>query len=197
METLFRSAVPQRDKFLARLFGLFSEEIVRHWASDPNAPYEDLGRPTLRWPDDTKFHTLDFTFRHRADGRVFVAEMKAELEWEGYRYLRLVDAAQIEHHERSAAFQKLIATARNSEAVSVRVGGKPVAVSGAILVWGATAAAGIEGAKEVYGFGDVLSVEMMLMDLRAWKTVSWCEYAAQLRRWTEELFDGLTRMGMP
>ena len=37
-----------RGKYLSRVFGIFSEEIVRIWAADPRAPFEDLGRPTLR-----------------------------------------------------------------------------------------------------------------------------------------------------
>lgn len=42
------------------MFGLFSEEVVRHWCAVPEAPYDDLGRPTI-W-DETgtpRYHTLD------------------------------------------------------------------------------------------------------------------------------------------
>jgi hypothetical protein len=46
---LFRSSSSARDKFLSRLFGIFSEEIVRIWCRAPDAPYEDLGRPTIRY----------------------------------------------------------------------------------------------------------------------------------------------------
>ncbi|MGF1665790.1 MAG: hypothetical protein ACFCVC_05910 [Acidimicrobiia bacterium] len=98
LEDVFRSPEPGRDKFLSRLFGLSNEEVVRAWAADERAPYEDLGRPTLRWPADAAWHTLDFTLRRRSDGAVFVAEMKCDLEFEGYRYIRLSDVHHVERH---------------------------------------------------------------------------------------------------
>ena len=42
---------PIRAKFLSRVFGVFSEELVRIWANDSRAPYANLGRPTLRQSD--------------------------------------------------------------------------------------------------------------------------------------------------
>lgn len=61
-ERLFRSGNARADKFMSRLFGIFSEDIVRCWAKDPQCPYEDLGRPTLKRPDEKRGYTLDFTF---------------------------------------------------------------------------------------------------------------------------------------
>jgi len=94
-EEIFRTKNPARDKFLSRLFGLFSEEVVRYWCRCPAAPYEDLGRPTLRVPGEARGHTLDFTLRHKETVKVYVAEMKCELEFENYRYLRLTGAWQL------------------------------------------------------------------------------------------------------
>ena len=98
LEDVFMSDEPARDKYLSRLFGLFNEEVVRAWCLCPEAPYEDLGRPTVREPGERRGHTLDFTFRRRYDARVFVGEMKCELEFDGYRYLRLDRADQPRHH---------------------------------------------------------------------------------------------------
>lgn len=58
---VFRSNSAHRDNFLARLFGIFSEEVVRAWCACPQAPYSNLGRPTLREPGEARGHTLDFT----------------------------------------------------------------------------------------------------------------------------------------
>jgi hypothetical protein len=76
-------------QFLSRLLGLFKERIVHHWCACGEAPYDDLGRPTITLPDGSKRFTLDFTLRERSMSRVFVAEMKCWLQFEGYRYLRL------------------------------------------------------------------------------------------------------------
>jgi hypothetical protein len=190
-DTLFRSQLPRRDKFLSRLFGLFSEEVVRSWCRCAAARYEDLGRPTLLAAGDRYGHTLDFTLRDRESGQTFIAELKCELEYEGYRYLRLRNSAQLLHHG-GAAFAKLLAVARNPEAMPVRVGGKVVQVDGAILVWGATTSLGCKAVQADHGFADVLSIEAMLADLRAWDASHWREHVHQLRSWTTELFDALT-----
>lgn len=80
-----------RGKYLSRVFGIFSEEIVRMWARDHRCPYEDLGRPTLRKHGEKSGSTLDFTLRHKATGMSYVAELKCEIEYQNYKYLVLSD----------------------------------------------------------------------------------------------------------
>lgn len=46
-EGIFKTFNPAHDKYLARLFGLFSEDVVLNWCACPEASYENLGRPTL------------------------------------------------------------------------------------------------------------------------------------------------------
>jgi len=181
---------PARDKFLSRLFGLFNEEVVRHWCRYPEAPYEDLGRPSLYEPGERRGYTLDFTLRRRATGEVFVAEMKCELEFQGYRYLRLTSANQVRHH-RTPAFQRLLRLAKQPEAFEVRVAGQPVQVHGAVLVWGATDPNGCVAVQEEYGFSEVLSVERMLDDMHHWEAPHWTERVNRLRYWSNALFDAL------
>src|SRR5688500_205868 len=86
-ERLFRTESQARDNYRSRMFALFSEEIVRAWSRNERAPYRDVGRPTL-WVGNA-FATLDFTLQRRSDGKLFVAEQKAELAWAGYKQLRL------------------------------------------------------------------------------------------------------------
>lgn len=192
-ETFFRSQDPTRDKFLARLFGLFCEEVVRDWCECTGAPYSNLGRPTVVGSDG-RGHTLDFTFQHRVTGRVYVAELKCELEFERYRYLRLTEAGQLRHHK-GTAFQKLLAVAAAPSAAVVKVNQRPIRVDGAVLVWGATADSGREAVMKDYGFADVLSIEAMLRDLDAWAPVSWSERTRRLRHFSLELFDYLQKGG--
>lgn len=191
-EGLFQSSDAARDNYLSRLFGIFSEDVVRIWSRDPRAPYEDVGRPTLRSATEPGFATLDFALRSRADGRVYVAEQKAELAFEGYRYLRLTSAGQIEHHAKTRAFAWFLDVARDPASHSVQVGGRPVDVAGAILVWGAVNGDGRRAAMSTYGFADVLSLEGILADLRAWDVPAWRTTVERYRRWSTELFDALT-----
>ena len=82
------------------MFGIFNEEIVRKWCAEEFSPYEDVGRPTIkRKGDDTRGSTLDFTFKNK-DGKLYIVEMKCELQYEGYKYLELKEPKkkQLDHH---------------------------------------------------------------------------------------------------
>jgi hypothetical protein len=190
-ERLFYSQEPARDAFRSRLFGLFSEEIVRHWCANDLAPYRDLGRPTVWSGKD--FATLDFMLQSRADERRFVAELKAEMAFEKYRYLRLTDPTQLTHHAARRAFAWLLEVASEPECHVVKLATKPTTVSGAILVWGTTDVSGRAAVMMEYGFADVLSLEQMLTDLSDWADPRWLDRVDELRSWTYGLFDGLTR----
>jgi hypothetical protein len=124
----------QRHNFLARLFGIFSEHVVQTWCDCPQAPYLNVGRPTLRKTGQNHFHTLDFTLQHRQNGRRYAAEMKCWITWKNYRYLRLAEVAQLLGIT-EPAFTAFLAFARDPAAYQVSVAGKPIDIDGAILVW--------------------------------------------------------------
>lgn len=178
-----------RDRFLSRLFGLFSEEVVREWCRLPDSRYEDIGRPYLVRPGERYGHTLDFTLRDRDSGDLFVAELKCELQFEGYRYLTLVSPEQVRHHTAGAAFRKLLEVAQDPRAIGVRVGGRAREVAGAILVWGAVAAEGRISTSKEFGFHDVLAVEEMLPALHRARPATWGARIDMLRGWSGELWD--------
>lgn len=186
----FRSPDAPRDKFLARLFGLFSEDLVRAWCEDPRAPYESLGRPTLWAPGESRGSTLDLTLRDRLTQRIYVSEMKVELEFEGYRYMTLERLDQLAHH-RLPAFQRFLEMARDPTAYEVRVGGKPLHADGAVLVWGAVTEAGRQLVAAETGIHDVLSTDSIVRDLRAWQPARYVERIAALRQAASDLFDWL------
>ncbi len=190
-ESLFLTGDSRRDNIRSRLFGMFSEDIVRIWARDERAPYRDLGRPTLWSPTELGGATIDFTLERRADGRRFVAEQKAEFAFEGYRYLRLTEPQQLAHHGTKGAFGCFLAMARTPDAYEARLNAKPVEVHGAILVWGAVSDEGRRSVMEHYGFADVLSLEEMVNDLNGWQNPEWAAKLAELRDWTSGLFDRL------
>lgn len=192
-ETLFRSPVPARDKLLSRLFGIFNEEIVRIWCRCAAAPYRDLGRPTLR-RQGSAWATLDFLLASRRDNRVYVAEMKCELEYEKYKYLTLTAPSQLEHH-RKQAFDLFLQAAREPSSVAVKTPEGAVPVHGAILVWGDATDTGRAATIARYGFADVLTVAAIVRDLNRWQSPEWAKFVADRRGWANELFDGLKAMG--
>ena len=189
---LFREpAHPTRAKFLARLFGIFSEDIVSLWASMPSAPYENLGRPTLRFADETTASTLDFTFRSRASNHTFVVEMKCEIEYHNFRYFVLESPEQLAHHTKPA-FRAFLRAARDPAAAHVRVRGHVVPIQGAILVWGAGTRVGCDAVRQHYGLADVPTVESMIRDLADVPDPRYLALLDDRRRWANEMFDGLS-----
>lgn len=190
LEKLFKTGEPARDKFLSRLFGIFNEEAVRCWAACEKAPYENLGRPTVSEREEERGSTLDFSLRSRLDGKVFVAEMKCELEYENYKYLRLTSPTQLLHHSKPA-FNLFLKAATNPKDVAVRINGRPISITGSILVWGAVADNARQAVQERFKFHRILSLEEILEDLLNWRDERWLSFVSSRRDWAIALFDAL------
>ena len=108
-----KSGDSPKDNFLARLFGLFSEEIVKiaYKKGRKSAKFTHLGRPTIYKRSEhikgARGDTVDFLLQD-ADGNIFVTEMKCELTFDDYRCLELLDERPIKrHYKNKAAFEEL------------------------------------------------------------------------------------------
>lgn len=192
---VFKTSNTQRDNFLARVFAMFSEEPVRLWGESQDAPYEYIGRPTLKLAGESRGQTIDFALKSKQDGRVFVAELKCELAFQNYGYLVLTSVAQVQRHvnERKEAFVRFLAMARNPKAYAVSVSdrlgrARPVEASGAILVWGSMTDEGRRAVMEEFGFADVLSVEAIIGDLLRTENRAYTKFVEERERWCAELF---------
>lgn len=186
-----RAASPTtRAKFLSRIFGIFSEEIVSLWARDDRAPYENLGRPTIKTPGDNRGHTLDFTLRERSSGNTYVAEMKCEIEYRNFKYFVLERVEQLEHHKKPA-FDAFLKAARYSPDQAVYVGPERINTHGAILIWGSVTSEGRKAVTASKGFYDVLSIADICRDLSSWNHEGYRALIAQRQEWCNELFVGL------
>ncbi|HWB11595.1 MAG TPA: hypothetical protein VG826_20355 [Pirellulales bacterium] len=192
---LFKTSNTHRDNFLARVFAMFSEEPVRLWGESQDAPYEYLGRPTLKRPGESRGQTIDFALRSKQDGRTFVAELKCELAFENYGYLVLNSCAQVQRHvnERKEAFVRFLAMARDPTAYVVSVTGRSghsrqIEASGAILVWGSVTEEGRRAVMAEFGFADVLSVERIICDLLRTENRAYLDFVGDRERWCAELF---------
>ena len=193
LESIFRSDTPARDKFLSRVFGIFNEDIVRCWCNDPRSAYEDLGRPTITDANTGRYYTLDFTFRSRDSGCIYIGEMKCELEYENYRFLTLESPSQLQHHIGNA-FKLFLAAATAPDNYQVRVQGKPQSIDGAILVWGRYTPQGHNSVVEKYRLYTVLALEKIVRDLIHWRSGEFEELIATKESWCQYLFTGLREL---
>lgn len=183
LDSIFRTNTRARDKFLARVFGIFNEEIVRCWCNDSRSAYENMGRPTITNANTGRGYTLDFTFRSRDSGRFYVGEMKCELEYENYRFLTLDSPSQLRHHM-GDAFKLFLDAATSPSTCRVNVQGKPRPVDGAILVWGRCTPQGQASVIEEYGFHTVLTLENIVRDLLQWQSKEFETLIATKESWS-------------
>ncbi|MDP2028096.1 MAG: hypothetical protein Q8K12_00450 [Thiobacillus sp.] len=177
-----------RDKFLSRVFGIFSEEIIRIWCRNERSPFIDLGRPVLH-DLDGKRYTLDFLLQDR-EGRCYVTEMKCEIEYQKYKYLTLIEPEQLKHHGKRA-FQLLLEIAKRPSKYTISRESESVVIAGASLIWGATTEAGVSNVRQCFGFAHILSMESIINELIAWQDAEYLSLISHYRNWSGELFDGL------
>lgn len=186
----FHTNDSDRDKFLSRVFGIFSENIVRLWCGNSNSKYSDLGRPTLYHSNEKKGRTIDFTFKNDS-GNIYIGELKCELEYQNYKFIELDSIDQLNHHSSKKAFQRFLAIAKDINSYKVRIKGKETAVNGSILVWGRVNENNKRKIVEHFNFHDILSIENMVNDLIEWEDVDWIKYVETKYRWMTELRSNL------
>ena len=170
--------------------GIFSESIVQTWASSPHSPYTNLGRPRISMPGSKKPYTLDFAFRPRGESKIYVVEMKCELEYQNYRFLTLEDASQLIHHT-GPAFTAFLEAALHPELCQARVTGRAEEIRGAILVWGHVTPMGRADVMQRYGLIDVLSLRDIIGHLLDWRDQPYQKLLHDRAIWCSQLFHGL------
>ena len=74
-----------RGNFLARVFGIFNEEIIRIWCRSESSPYKDKGRPTIYKDTNKRGSTLDFTLENTKTNEIYIAEMKCWIAYNNYK----------------------------------------------------------------------------------------------------------------
>jgi hypothetical protein len=191
LEELFRTENSIRHKFLSRLFGLFSENLVRIWCRTAHSPYEDLRRPVLTRVGTDKGYALDFTLRSKQTSKTYIAEPKSWMEYENYRYLTLFSSTQL-YSMGNTAFEVFLEMARQPSLYPVRVNGNPVSLSGSILIWGRVHRDSIEQIKADTGIADLISQENTIGQLVQSGNEEFTSFIQERARWSSELFQSLT-----
>ena len=187
LAALFQEGTPEKGSFLSRVFGIFSEEIIRIWARDKKSPYNiHERRPTLY--EGSRSYTLDFLLEK--NGELFVSEMKCEIQYQNYKYWCLTNPWQLDHHRSKRAFELFLQLSRDPHSVPVKAGDL-IEVKGTVLVWGAATPAGVAAVRDHFDISDVLTVESCIRDLLEWNNPEYQELLQKREEWLLSLFDGL------
>ena len=203
LKNVFKSGGLNKANFLSRIFGLFNEEPVRFWAEMESTPYDYLGRPTLYPKGERGRTTLDFAFRRKSDGSVFVAEMKCEIAYQNYRFMTLTEVKQVQRHLNDQAkinkksFARFVESATRPDNFNCRVTSRSghkreITINGSILVWGDVYSECRDKLIDHFGFGDILSVQDIINDLITAKDPNYLEFMEQRSDWSKHLFDALS-----
>ena len=179
----------RRDKFLSRMFAIFSEDIVRAWCANKHSPFTDLGRPTV-YDSDGKYYTLDFLLKD-CNGNIFLTEMKCEIEYQKYSFLTLSHEGQLSRHRKKRAFQLLLEIASNPSMFQIKCNKKLVNVAGSALVWGRVSINDEQAFLNIYSLSHIISVESAIEDLVYWRDQTYYELIGKHELWCEQLFAGL------
>lgn len=127
----------------------------------------------------------------------YVVELKSELEYQKYKFLKLEDTSQLKHHQKKNAFNRFLNMAKNPNAYIVTINDNSnnkkieLDVSGAILVWGSLTESGRTKVKNEFGFKDILSLENMISDLIIWEDSQYYELIEDRSNWSQELYNAL------
>lgn len=180
-----------RDKFFSRIFGIFSEEIIRIWCANVKSPFIDLGRPTI-YDDSDRHYTLDFLLQS-PEGEIFITEMKCEIEYRNYKNLTLNSSRLLKNHTKKRAFKLFTELAFEPEKYTVKCKTEKVLISGAALIWGRTTNEGVKATKDEYSINHVLSTEKIISDLLKWEDKNYIEFVDRYQNWSNQLFNGLKK----
>ena len=179
----------KRGKYLSRLFGIFSEDIVRIWAADEKCHYEDLGRPSIRFEGET--YTLDFTFQHKQSKKVYIVEQKCEIEFQNYKYFILDKREQLFHHIKAKKAFVAFLEAAKKNIISASISKQEMKIDGTILIWGAATPKGINDIKLEYEIDDIFTLEKIIDDLILWRNEDFYKFVRDRIVWSNEMLSGL------
>ncbi|GHT25519.1 hypothetical protein AGMMS4957_20460 [Bacteroidia bacterium] len=190
--------ISERDKYISRVFGVFSEKIAEIYFKSGYSEYESLGRPTLYKINDKKGYTLDFTLKNRKTSEFYICEMKCELQYENCKYLELSKSNQIKHHEdNKKAFQYFLDIPQNASnyRVEIKSTKEEIKPAGIILLWGKISndKNAIDAVKTNYKITEILSLEDMINTMVEKNYDKYFDFVKERIEWSKYLFDNLLR----
>ena len=182
----------KRDKFISRFFGIFSEEIANIYFCSPYSEYTNLGRPNISI--NNKQYILDFTLKNKNNGKIYICEMKCEMQYMNYKRLELNDVSQIHSHKKEA-FKVFLDIAKNAENYVIKIGKDMINANGIILLWGKITrkTEKIKYIKEYFNISDILSLEDMINIMNNKNYKEYLVFLDEKKIWVNSFFDSILK----
>lgn len=192
----------EQNNFLARIIGIFGEQITSYWLNDENCNYKNLGRPTLHWQIDgkKKWTTLDFLIKHKKNNKIFLVEQKNFFAYQNGKFKTINNGEFIKHYQKWSdgkmksnawrLFNEIARDIDNQKDYEIKTkNGEYYKLDGTILIWSDV----IEKDKflELTKFNDVIGLTKIIKDLNRWKNKEYTNYLNEKQCWINELFSWL------
>ena len=179
-----------RDKFISRFFGIFNEDIASIYFKSPYSKYNNLGRPTIK--KELEKYTLDFTLQDKNSNKIYICEMKCEMQYQNYKRLELNNENQIKSHKKNA-FIYFLDLANNVNKYVIEVNKKTININGIILLWGKITndCKIINEIKNIFSINDILSLENMINVMIKNNYQEYFNYINEKREWVNTFFHNI------
>lgn len=189
-----------RDNYIARVFGIFNESIIRIWCNSEHSPYENLGRPTIYSKSNNRERsTFDFTLKQRENKTIYIAEMKCWLSYCNYKYLELNSSCDLfKFSKESNSFKRFLDFSKDQTdyVVKVKHGIKSLEkkeVNGTILIWPKVNKEQKDNLIKKYNLSDIISLENVINDLLEHNNQDYIDLLNEKQNWFEYLITELKR----
>jgi hypothetical protein len=193
-DTLFSSLDKERNNFIARTLGIFSEHLVHFWTANNKCEFENIGRPDIFDKNCKKVAQLDFTLKNRETGKFYIVELKNLVAYNNGRIRNMTNEDSFNRSFKSWHTSKTNQTpawkifSGKLDDYTVKVKGKPLPEFGKILIWAKINAETKSHFCSTLSIDEILSFEQIHTDLISWKDNSYIEWLNNRIAWTNELF---------
>ncbi|MBK9222222.1 MAG: hypothetical protein IPO16_08865 [Saprospiraceae bacterium] len=184
--------------FLSRIFGVFSEEIVKIWCDNKNNnDFEYIGKPHIKEGNKRPI-VLDHLLKSK--NTYFIVEQK---NFHGYKNGKLSSMEDTDEffknfeswsigkskNQKSKAWDIFINFTKKPK--EVKYDGKIIPQAKTLLIWSKGTDVGRYKFVQKYGISKVLFLEQMKNDLIKWKDPAYIKLIKDKKKWIAQLFNDL------
>jgi hypothetical protein len=196
-DNLFANLDKEGSSFIAKMLGIFSENLIDFWTANENCKYKNLGRPDIFDKSGNKLAQLDFTLQNKITGKCFIVEQKNLVAYNNGRIRNMTNEGSfIKSFESWSKTKSKHTPAWNIflgplNEYKVQVRGKPLSEFGKILIWSKVDVQNKSILCSKLSLDEILSLEQIHNELISWNDNIYIEWLNKRIDWTKELFNQL------
>lgn len=202
---------PKRVNFNAKLLGLIAEEITKCWFRNEKCPYENFGRPTIKWIENGKIRkaTLDFLIKEKKsdlEEKYYLVEQKSlfaknngnlRIFQDSKRFIKAYKAWDKSKTKRTGAW-RIFKKFNDHDVISVYFKNSKNLknrIIGSKLIWSDVRISNeskfLEELRRETSIKEIFGLTTIIEDLKNWKDKDYQTLIQSRRKWMSEVFNHL------